>query len=93
MKLRIRKGLINQRAGNTLIIFDTDKSLLYTFNKTAKFIFESLRKGMTIDSIVKQLTKEFDVSATQAKKDIDRLISTLIKKRIVEKVKDAKDNI
>lgn len=89
----MRKGLINQRAGNSLIIFDTDKSILYTFNKTAKFIFERLKKGMAADLIAKQLTNEFDISSSQAKKDIDRLTSTLIKKKIAEKVNDAKDNI
>lgn len=82
MKIKIQKGLINQRAGDKLIIFDTDKSVLYTLNKTAKFIFERLSRGVSEDAVAQQLSTEYDVTLNQAKKDVRQFIDALIEKRI-----------
>lgn len=85
MRLTVRKGFISQHTKNTLIIFDTEKSLLYTFNSTAKFIFQKLQKGIQLDQIPLLITKEFKITEKKARKDTEEFIKILEKKGIVDK--------
>jgi hypothetical protein len=43
MKYRINKGFIIQKLDDKSTIFDGEKSILYTFNKTGSLIFEKIK--------------------------------------------------
>jgi len=82
-KYKINKGYISQDIENKTVIFDSEHSILFTFNETAAFIFKRLSQGHETDKIVKALAKSYDVTENVARKDVDRLIATLLKKKII----------
>jgi hypothetical protein len=43
---QIQKGLIIQKLDKETVIFDAEKSLLYTLNETAAEIFRMLKKSL-----------------------------------------------
>lgn len=71
--------------GNSITIFDAEKSLLYTFNNTATFIFDKLKRGIDSKKIITDLAKEFEITEKKAAKDFDEFINTLKSKKLIKK--------
>ena len=71
--------------GDKITIFDAEKSVLLTFNNTATFIFDRLKKGHETKKIVTDLAKKFDVTKEKAKKDVSEFIATLLLKGLAKK--------
>jgi len=86
-KYKITKGLILQKLENKTVVFDSDESVLYTFNETASFIFSKLKLGWDEEKISQGLLKKYKVTRINAKKDIKELINKLGKKMIIKKLK------
>ena len=84
-KLKIKKGFVVQRQANKIVIFDGEESLLYTFNSTASFIFEKIRRKMGNQQIVDVLVKQYSISKKRAEKDLKEFISELMEKGIAQK--------
>ena len=84
-KIKIKKGLISQKIGNKLKIFDGEESILYTLNASASFIFEKLKAGTRREKLIEQLVKKYAISVKRAEKDSDSLIGLLAGKNIIEK--------
>ena len=85
MKYKINKGFIIQKLDDKTIIFDGEESVLYTFNETASFIFQKLKKGWEEEKIVSDLVKKYQVKEKRARKDLKDLIGELLKKKIISK--------
>lgn len=85
-KIKIIKNYITQRSGDSISIFDPEKSVLSTFNNTGTFIFERLKQEANTGNIVKELIKEFDVTEKTAEKDLNSFIEMLIKKGFAQEV-------
>ena len=83
MKYKANKGLIDQKLENKTVIFDSDESILYTFNETASFIFKKLKKGLSEEEIIQNLVKRYYIKEEKVKKDFRELISELKKKAII----------
>jgi len=86
-KIKIIKGFIAQRSGNSISIFDAEKSFLYTFNSTSTFIFDRLKKGLDDKKIVADLVAEYQVTEEIAKKDMNDFIEILLSKGLAKKEK------
>lgn len=84
---KIKKGFIYQKQGKELVIFDSEKSLLYKFNETGGFIFTNLKKGQTKVKIVKNLSIKYGITRKLAAKDFDGLIKKLILKNVILQTK------
>lgn len=80
---KINKGFIVQKMDNKTVIFDGEKSVLYTFNETASFIFSRLKLNHSIEEIVKALVKKYKIGEIEAKKDTKELIRDLLAKKII----------
>ena len=89
-KIKIIKGFVTQRNGKTVTIFDAEKSMLYTFNPSATFIFERLKKGLDANKIASLMMKEFNIQEKKAIDDINDFIKTLLSKGLAKKEKLAK---
>lgn len=87
-KYKINKGFIVQKLGEKTVIFDGEKSVLYTFNETASFIFQKLKLGLEKEEIVKRIAKKFNVQEKRALKDFDELIKDLLNKKIITQKKE-----
>lgn len=83
MEYKINKGFIIQKLDDKTVIFDGDESVLYTFNETASYIFQKLKKGAEEKSIVDNLIKKYGISKEKALKDFKELFSDLKKKKII----------
>ena len=82
-KYRINKGFIVQKLGKKTVIFDGEKSVLYTFNETASFIFKKMKLNWTIEKIAEELVNIYKISLNSALKDVQSLVRDLIDKKIV----------
>ena len=83
-KLKIDKGLIVQKIDKDTIIFDSSKSTLYTFNNTASFIFDRLKKGFNKEKIISAIIKNYNIKKEKAEKDYDTILIELKNKKIIE---------
>ena len=90
MKLRVRKGFITQRKGDSITIFDTEKSVLHTFNSTATFIFDRLKMKLDTKEIVSQMVEEFSVSQEKAEQEVNKFIEVLLSENIIAKKTSSK---
>jgi len=82
-KYKINKGFIVQKLDDKTVIFDGEESVLYTFNETASFIFQKLKLGWDKEKIIEDLIKKYQIKEKRAEKDVNDLISDLLKKKII----------
>ena len=80
---QIQKGLIIQKIDKETVIFDAEKSVLYTLNKTAAEIFKMIKKGLKEDEIVEKMLKKYEVKKERVEKDVKELIEELRKRKIL----------
>ncbi|KKS46327.1 hypothetical protein A3J20_01695 [Candidatus Gottesmanbacteria bacterium RIFCSPLOWO2_02_FULL_42_29] len=83
-RIIINKELVSQTMGKKIIIFDGEKSLLFTLNGTGAVIFNKLQKGLNTQEIKSYLQKKYGLTKVQAKRDVDNFISVLLKKKIIK---------
>jgi len=83
-KYKINKGLITQKLDKETVIFDADKSVLFTFNKTASYIFSKIKAGWDEEKISKMLIKNYEIKESRALKDVKELVQKLLKKGIIK---------
>ena len=82
-KYKINKGFIIQKLGKKAVIFDGEKSVLFTFNETATFIFQKIKLGWEKKRIIDSVAKSFSVKRETAQRDITKLIYELKAKKII----------
>lgn len=82
-KIELKKGLISQKIGNIINIFDGEKSTIYSFNQTATFIFERIKQGLSKEDIISLVLKKYLVQKNIAEKDFNEFINELKNKKII----------
>lgn len=87
MKYKINKGIITQKFEGKTIIFDSDESVLYTFNETATFIFNKLKNGSVDKKIIEEIVKRYSIKEGKAKQGLKALIADLKRKKIISSIK------
>ncbi len=80
---KVNKGFIVQKLGYKTVIFDGERSELYTFNSTSSYIFKSIKLGFSEKEIIEKLVRRYDIKEEQAKKDFNELVSDLQNKKII----------
>ncbi|MCL4339326.1 PqqD family protein [Patescibacteria group bacterium] len=85
---KINKGFIVQKLDDTTVIFDGEKSTLYTFNSTATFIFQKLKSGNDRRKIVSLLARKYGISEKKAQNDFNMLLTDLLSKKIITQKKE-----
>lgn len=85
---KLQKGLIVQKLDDQVIIFDAEESVLYTLNETAGVIFDKIRKKWSKEKIVEYMIKHYEVKEERVRKDLDKLVNDLKKKKILVEDKD-----
>ena len=83
MKYKINKGLITQKIDNKTVIFDSEESVLYTFNETASYVFKKIKAGEDEEKIIDLVVKKYQIKPEKAKKDLNEIIADLEKKKII----------
>lgn len=85
MKLIVQKGYISQRNGNKVTIFDSENSQLLSFNTTATFIFDQLKKGLDSNQVALELARKYEITEVNAKKDVSEFTELLLAKGLAKK--------
>jgi hypothetical protein len=80
MKYKIKKGLIFEKKGSKITIFDPEKFLLYELNETSSFIFSKLGQGFKKKQITIDLAAKYEIKKDKIENDIDQSIKFFIKK-------------
>lgn len=83
---KINKGFIVQKLDDKTAIFDGEKSMLYTFNETATYIFQKLKSGWDKKKILETMQKRYKIKEEKLTKDFDELIRELKAKKIITKM-------
>lgn len=88
-KFTVNEELITQKLNNKTVIFDSERNTLYTLNETATQIFLYLIKGLDFEKIAEKISLNYQINPSSAKKDIDKLLDNLIKKKIIHTIKSS----
>lgn len=83
----INKNLIVQKLDDKTVMFDSDKSVLYTLNETANYIFLQLKRKVAKEEIVKKMVKRYGEKEMKIQKDVEAIIEDFVKKKIIRGVK------
>ncbi len=75
MNLAIRANLSTQQIDGELVILDKDNGQIHQLNSVASLIWQQIEAGLEPGAIVKKLTKLYDIDATLAKTDLDKVLS------------------
>ncbi len=87
-KYKINKGHIIEKLENKIIIFDGEKSVLYTLNETASFIFRKIRLSWEKEKIITSLIEKYGIKREKAQVDFEDLLKDLLSKKIITKIKE-----
>ena len=85
IRYKINKGFITQKLDGKTTIFDGEKSELYTFNQTASFVFDKIKKGLSKQEIIALMIKKYKITQVRAQKDYLDLEKELLKNKIITK--------
>ena len=77
MYINPENGLSIRRIENEIFIYDSNRSLIHTFNATGVFLWDQIEKGLTREEIVTNLTDTYAVDQSSAETDVDAFIATL----------------
>lgn len=80
---KVNKKFITQKLGKNLTIFDSEASYLFTFNETASFIFNQLKKSAMLEKIAKSLSQTYMVPYDNALVDVKNMVVELRRKKII----------
>lgn len=82
-RLKLTKGFIAQKIGADITLISGEQNKIYTLNETASFIYQGIKKGMNPEDIAKNLSKEYQIEVTKATKDVDKVVTFFILKKIL----------
>jgi len=83
MRYKINKGYISEQLDGKTVIFDSEESVLYTFNETASYIFKKIKSQTDENKIIELVIKRYQIEPKKAKRDLRDLVVELKKKKII----------
>ena len=87
--MKIKDGfLVREVAGTNIVVAPGARmkefSGIIKLNETGVFLWDNLKKETDVQKLTEALTAEYDVTAEQAKKDVEGFITTLKDVGIIE---------
>jgi len=81
--IKISPDISWRQVGDEAVLLNTCTSEYYSLNPSGVMIWGLLSKGVCAADIVSKLSAEFGISEAAAKKDMDELLKTLKKEKII----------
>ncbi len=80
--MRIKEGFILKTIAGSTVAVPSGESLvnlqvMLTLNESGTFLWHFLEQETTVDALVTEMTKEYDIDAETAKEDVCAFISIL----------------
>ena len=66
-----------------LVILELTTSTYVTLNGSAKFLWESLADGSTLEELASSLVSRYSISTEQARSDVESFVSTLDERDLI----------
>lgn len=87
--MKIKDSFIINQIGDEYIVVPTDDSVtdfgaMISLNETGAFLWESLKNEISIESLCKKVTKEFNIDEKTAMNDTLEFIEILKEKNLLE---------
>ena len=88
--MKIKNGFVIKNVGDHNYVVATGE-LTQTFrnmirlNGTGRFLWELLARDVSVDELVAKMTEKYDVSAEDARRDVEAFVAALDKNGILEK--------
>lgn len=87
--MKLVEGFCIRKILDETVIIPTGKAAhclsgLISVNETGEFLFELLQTEQTIDSLVTELLKEFEVEKKTAEADVEAFVKVLIENDMLE---------
>ena len=74
--------------GDKITIFDSERSILYSFNKTASYVFRKLKQKKEKTEITDSLVKTFSITKQRAEKDVNDILEEMVRSNIIEIIEE-----
>lgn len=71
--------------GHEGILVDLNTKQYYRLNETGSVVWRGLEKGRTVDEIVSDIQKTYDVTNEHAQASVEKLVSSLEKSNLVKR--------
>ena len=69
-----RRNLGVKKVDDGLLILDKSNEKIHQLNETASFVWECFTEGQKPEDIAAEIAKKFDVSESDARRDIDKIV-------------------
>jgi Coenzyme PQQ synthesis protein D (PqqD) len=63
-----------------------DLNSLYTLNPVGSVLWDLMSDGCTLSEMVRRICDEFEVSATQARQDIEQFLDSMMDEKLIQSV-------
>jgi len=63
-----------------------DLNSLYTLNPVGSVLWEFMTEGHTLPELVSRVCEEFEVTASQAQKDIEEFLGSMVEEKLIHAV-------
>lgn len=91
-KLTIKKQFVVEKIEGKITLFDVDTSTFFSFNESASFIFNLVKKGTDREKVIKSLAKKYGLTEVKASRDVDDFLKELERNKIASASKQTKRN-
>jgi hypothetical protein len=78
------ENIISRRVRDEVVIISDNGGSLYILNKTAAFIWDLCDSHDEIDDIAAGLCERFEVTAEEAREDVNKIVKILTKNGIIK---------
>jgi len=79
-------NIFSKKINGAWHILEPDQKIIQQLNPTSSFIWQLLKKPISINQIVIKLQQSYSVTQSKALKDTNNLIKRLLKKNLIKKL-------
>ena len=87
--MKIKEGFVTRKIADTIVAVPTGKLVnefqgMIKLTDSAKFVWDLLQQDTTMDEIVNQYVKKYNIDTNKARTDIEKFITHLKSANIIE---------
>lgn len=91
--MKIKENLLLKKMGNEYIVVPVgqgvvDFKVVVTLNESGAFLWNKLKEGSNVETLAESLTKEYEVSLDEAKKDTEDFVKILVSNSLIDYEKE-----
>ena len=86
IRYRINDKVVYREVDDGIVLINLESGFYYSFNGSARFIFDLLNRNRDTGEVVEKMMAEFDITDDEARKDMNEFLEALEKEDIVAKI-------